>query len=89
MKEDNIANMDAVSYSEEQIEKLGFEPTQAESDYVDAMATTVQSDMKGKRSFEGQRNRDSWKRMNRPSKQAKIDKGSTLIHTLLDRFKVA
>jgi len=69
--------------TQEQQDKLDFTPTEAEIAYVDAMAATVQSDMKNKRTFEGQRNRASWKRMNRPSKTAMIDKGAYMINRLI------
>ncbi len=73
--------------TQEQIDTLGFEPTEAESDYVDAMAATVISDLKSKAAFEGQRNRTAHNRMNRPHKAIQHDVGAKKIFALLDRFK--
>lgn len=36
----------------------------------------------------GARNRDSWKRMNRPHKVASMEAGLTKVYAILDRFKV-
>tara|TARA_R110002049_G_scaffold109916_1_gene258871 strand:- start:1258 stop:1521 length:264 start_codon:yes stop_codon:yes gene_type:complete len=73
--------------SQEQIDKLGFTPTQAELEHVDRMAETVIKDMHTKTSFEGSRNRDASKRMNRPEKLAKQDEGNKFIIGLLSKLE--
>lgn len=71
--------------TQEQTDKLGFVPTEAELAYADQMASTVTSDLKSKKAFEGQRNRSAWKRMNRPSKTQAIDKGADMINLLITK----
>jgi len=73
--------------SQEQIDKLGFTPTQAELEHVDRMAETVIKDIHTKASFEGSRNRDASKRMNRPEKLAKQEAGSKFIIGLLGKLE--
>jgi hypothetical protein len=73
--------------SQEQIDKLGFTPTQAELEHVERMAETVIKDMHTKASFEGSRNRSASKRMNRPEKLAKQEAGSKFILGLLDKLE--
>ena len=71
--------------TQEQLDKLGFIPTEAELAQVDRMSTSIVRDLDNKRRFMGQRNRDSWKRMNRPTKTQAIDKGADMINRLVTK----
>ena len=68
--------------SQEQIDKLGFTPTEAELAYAENMAARI-ADQRVK----GSRNRDAWKRMNRPEKLAKQEAGSKFIYKILGKLE--
>lgn len=74
--------------SQEQIDQLGFTPTEAELAHVDRMAQEIIQDVGDKRSFEGRRNRTAFKRMRRPHKERAIHIGASKIFAVLDRFEV-
>lgn len=71
--------------TQEQIDKLGFVPTEAEEAYIQTVADKVSADFKRKKSFEGRRNREAFKRMNRPSKLEAMEKGAEKFMKLLER----
>jgi len=73
--------------SKEQIDKLGFTPTEAEMKYVDNMASVVMGDLETKRRFEGRRNRSAFKRMRRPHMELKREAGSKIIFGLLGKLE--
>jgi hypothetical protein len=77
--------MNTKALSEEQIDKLGFTPTEAEVAQVDRMAESIIQDLGAKKRFEGRRNRSAWKSMNRPHIVKAQEKGSEIIHKLIDR----
>lgn len=77
--------MNTKELSEEQIDKLGFTPTEAELAQVDRMAESIIQDLGAKQRFEGRRNRSAWKRMNRPHVVKAQEKGVQMIHKLLDK----
>lgn len=65
---------------------LGFTPTPEEEAYIQGVADKVTADWKRKKSFEGRRNREAFKRMNRPSKLATMERGADKFMKLLERI---
>ena len=59
--------------------------TEAEHAAVDAIAAPIIKEVRNSLAFKGSRNRAAWKRMNRPTKTAKIDAGASFILSFLDR----
>lgn len=60
--------------------------TDATDQYLQQVADKVAADWKRKKSFEGRRNRSAFKRMNRPSKLATMERGAEKFMKLLSKI---
>jgi len=59
--------------------------TPAEHAAVDAMSIPLIRELKRRKSFRGRRNRDAFKRMDRPEKQDAMERGASFITSFLER----